>query len=213
VPVSQTRSVSASAHVTGGDPSSQAFSASGFGAFDQTASAFSSNPSQGQLTGTSATIRQQSVIEDTLLLADLNGHMLYTLSVGPTSTQSVFDVTFDLTAPASYFLTNGQESSPWGTHAVTLYDASDLVLASLPSGGYFPPGYPEIAPGVAGVLAPGRYRMKAQFDRDRASDFIGEGRIRAAASLRFTPIPEPGSALLLALGLGALGARRPRTES
>jgi hypothetical protein len=211
VPVSQTRSVSASAQKPSGAPVTSSFSAGDFGPFDQTASATATD-NNGFVT---STVRQTSSIGESSISSMLQGFFTHQLG-GAASTQSIFDVTFDLTAPASYQLGNGQVAYAfgYGTHAVTLRDANGQVIAQPPLGYYYPFDSPVLGPAwvsvSSGVLAPGRYRMTAQWDRGTPGD---PGSWYAGAVLSLTAVPEPGSALLLALGLGALAARRARTES
>ncbi len=197
VPVSQTRSVSAFADGNPGAPASASFAASDFAPFNRTAVATSyQNPSDTFGPRIEALINQTSSIEDARIRMTTNGY-LFTISLGGTgSVQTVFDVTFDLTLPSTYtipslIVRNG------GTWAWALTDSNDVVLASQ-SGGF------------AGTLAPGRYRLNAQFDKSNlgSSAASGDGGFNGFVDLRVTVIPEPGTAALLALGLGSLAARR-----
>jgi len=211
VPVSQARSVSASASVTGGQPSSSSFSASDFGPWDQTATAGSSrvNPS-GTMTNS---VRQRSTIGESSLSSEIDGGMLRTeFGGGSGSTQSVFDVTFDLTGTASYKLANGLNQSSLIGHVVTLYDVNGQVIAQ-PIARMFPVGYPDAYDlmGLAtGVLGAGRYRLTVQWNRNGVADFGPDSTFDGVMNLAFTPIPEPGTVPLFVLGLGALAARRQR---
>jgi hypothetical protein len=216
VPVSQTRSVTASAQVSGGPLSSSSFSASDFGLFDQTASAESVHPSgPGWRVGTS--VSQLSTIGADRLTAHLEiGYGApFGTPVGSALTQSLFDVTFDLLESANYQLGNGKDPNSFGSgsHVVTLRNESGQVIAQPGAGHYFPHGSDDLLAWTSvasGVLAPGRYRLTAEWNQGVPAD---PDSWDAAVVMLFTPIPEPGSALLVALGLGALAARRARTES
>ena len=123
-------------------------------------------------------------------------------------------MTFDLLAPASYKLGNGQVAYQfgYGSHVVTLRDESGQVIAQPGWGDYVlgeddPFYYISVA---SGVLVPGRYRLTAEWNRGFPGD---PGQWDAAAVLQLTAIPEPATALLLASGLGWLAARRRRSES
>jgi len=59
-----------------------------------------------------------------------------------------------------------------------------------------------------GSLAAGRYRIKAQWDKSNLGVDFADGGFGTFVEFLATPIPEPGTAALLALGLGALAARR-----
>jgi hypothetical protein len=210
VPVSQTRSVTAFADADPGDPSSQSFSATDFGVFDQAASATSFYPGS-PIWRISNSVRQTSTIEDARLTVTLSGSFTWEIVGGTTYTQSVFDVTFDLTAPANYQLGNGQVAYQYGygTHVVTLWDANDQVIAQ-PPWNVYPPGSTDPSVGWAsvssGVLQPGRYRLTAQWDRGFPGD---PGSWNAAAILSLAAIPEPGTGLLVISGLlGLAGWRR-----
>lgn len=211
VPVSQTRSVTAFADADPGDPASSSFSAADFGTFDQTASATSYYP--GSVSWyISNSVRQTSTIEDARLTSVLSGSFTWQIVGGTTSTQSIFDVTFDLTAPASYQLANGQEAYQfgYGTHVVTLRDANGQVIAQPPWNVYVPGSTdPDYFLSVSsGVLQPGRYRLTAQWDRGFPGD---PGQWDAAAVLSLTEIPEPGTSLIVVGGLlGLAGWRRAR---
>ena len=217
VPVSQTRSVTASADATQGDPAFQSFSAPDFGTFNQTAGAISCSvalPNQCMSTG----VKQTSTIEDTRLTSSLVVGASWTpFASGPMSTQSIFDVTFDLTAPASYKLGNGKVTDLLGsgTHTVTLSDETGEVIKKLFSAYYVPTtpppgGYTDLLGWVStgsGVLQPGRYRMTAQWDQGSPAD---PGGVNAAAVLLLSAIPEPGSGLLVIAGLMGLAGWRSR---
>jgi PEP-CTERM motif len=113
---------------------------------------------------------------------------------GTASVQTIFDVTFDLTTPITYQIVM-QTSSSHGPWMWALRDSNGLALAS---------GSGSIG-GANGSLAAGRYSLHYQFDGvhfgvlDSFDGFL---------DMRVTPIPEPGTAALLALGLGALAATR-----
>jgi hypothetical protein len=211
VPVSQTRSVSQFIQHTGGVPASSFHSAPDFAPFDRSAGARSSSP-QNSSWEVRGNVRQSSSIADDHLLAELSGSMTRSNFIGASGTgsqQSIFDVAFDLTTASSYRLLNGVDydiTAPFGSHVVTLFDANDNVIRQLPTGP-FPidtsPGRPP-----TGVLEAGRYRLRAEWNRLAIADPTEFPGFRAAAYLGFTPIPEPGTALLVALGLGALGVKR-----
>jgi hypothetical protein len=218
VPVSQTRSVSASAQVTGGPLVSSSFSASDFAVFDQSAGAYSQHPA-GPAWYVSNGVGQESTIGEDRLTAHLEASFGWgTPGPGGTaSTQSLFDVSFDLLESANYQLGNGMVNRfgifPSATHTVTLRNESGQVIAQPGAGYYFPTGSDDLLAWtsvVSGILPAGRYRLTAQWNNGFAPD---PDIWNAAAVLLFTPIPEPGSALLVALGLGALAARRHRAES
>jgi hypothetical protein len=211
VPVSQTRSVSASAQITGGPLVTASFSASDFGVFDERASATSVHPS-GPGWYVSNGVRQTSTIGDDSLSAHLQISFGWPFGApgGTAQTQSVFDVTFDLLEPANFRLGNGKEPNDIfsGSHAVTLRNELGQVIAQPPANYYYPPGSNDLLAWMSvasGVLAPGRYRLTAEWNQGFPGD---PGSWNAAAVLLLTPIPEPGTALLVALGLGGFAARR-----
>jgi hypothetical protein len=217
VPVSQTRSVSAFAQIDapGGLPSSSSFSAGDFGPWSsQTAGATSYHPSNpGWYVGNS--VRQTSSIGEDRLSAHVSGSFggaggVFGPYAGDVDTQSLYDITFDVLEPVNYRLGNGREPFSFGSHVVTLRNESGQVLAQPPPAYYYPPGSDDLLAWMSvasGALAPGRYRLTAHWDGGFAPD---PGTWTAAAVLRLTAIPEPGTALLVALGLGALAARRER---
>jgi hypothetical protein len=215
VPVSQTRSVSASAQITGGPLVTSSFSASDFGVFDQVASANSVHPAgPGWFVATG--VGQTSTIGEDRLSAHLEIGFSWPFGApgGSASTQSIFDVTFDLLESANFELGNGKDPNSFGSgsHVVTLRNESGLVIAQPFAGYYFPHGSDDLLAWTSvasGVLQPGRYRLTAEWNQGFPAD---PGSWDAAAVLLFTPIPEPGAALLLALGLGLLTARRVRSE-
>ena len=218
VPVSQTRSVSQVVQYDNGlrtgVPASSTQSADDFAPFNKTASAISFDPLnsgsyvQGQ-------VGQVSSIGDHTLVSESSGYMIRSFTgVGTGSQQSVFDVTFDLTDEANYRVANGAglDSSYLGTQVVTLWDANGNLI-SKPTAQVYPAGYPDDLSmgGVGGVLQPGRYRLRAEWNRTAVADqFEWPPGFHVAAYLTFTPIPEPGTSLLVALGLGGLAARRQR---
>lgn len=209
VPVSQTRTVSASAQITGGPLVSSSFSASDFGVFDQAAGATSVHPA-GPGWYVSTGVGQTSTIGDDFLSAHLEIGFGWPFGApgGTAQTQSIFDVTFDLLEPANFQLGNGKDPNSFGsgTHAVTLRNELGQVIAQPFAGHYFPHGSDDLTAWfsvASGVLAPGRYRLTAEWNQGFPAD---PGTWDAAAVLLLTPIPEPGTALLLALGLGALAA-------
>lgn len=193
-PVSQTRNVSAFADGTPGDPASAFFAASDFAAFNRTAEAVSQRPGF-PFDQIHARIHQNSSIDDARVFFTMDGALFQSNLGGTGSVQTVFDVTFDLTLPSTYtiftlIVRNGGDLQ-W-----TLTDSNDLVLA----------GYG--LPGQSGTLAPGRYRINAQLDKSNLGVNGPDGSITGSLQFRVTPIPEPGTAALLALGLGALTAMR-----
>ena len=194
VPVSQTRSVSAFADGNPGAPASSSFAASDFAPFNRTAAATSyQNPSDTFGPRIEALINQTSSITDTRIRLNSFSGYLFTISLGGTgSVQSVFDVIFDLTLPVTYTFLSSLTTNG-GTFQRVLMDSNDVVI-----------------PGFTGTLAPGRYRIIAQFDRSSlgSSAASGDGGFNGFVDFNVTVIPEPGTAALLALGLGALAAKR-----
>jgi hypothetical protein len=196
VPVSQTRSVSASVDADPGDPSSVFEAASDFGTFFQTATAIASDPN---LPGYSlqASITQNSFFEDARISVSMNG-TVFAYGVGGTaSVQSIFDVTFDLTVPSSAFIISGFFSNG-GSYQMSLTDPDGVVLATQ-SGA---------VGGNPFMLDPGRYRLSVQLDKSNPGVNGPDGSFSAFTDFSVTPIPEAGTAGLLALGLCALASRR-----
>ena len=208
VPVSQTRTVTASAVAAGGTPSStSSHAATNFANFNQTASAGFPDPVHNP-TGTlpccrwTSRLGQVSRIEPSRLYADASGSAYYTEIVGVSvrgSASSVYDITFDLTAPSSYFLISFHSSTYFTTHTATLYDAGGAVIKHVAG-----------MSGAAGTLMPGQYRflVVTALPERSITDSGGYEPYRGWADLTFTLIPEPGTASLLGLGLAMLGAQR-----
>ena len=202
-PVSQTRTVSASADNNPGNPVSTTQGAPGFGAFDATAGAYSFNPGldpTGSMgcCGLVSSLRQRSTIEATRLWIDGTGAMYYQqLGSGTASTSLVYDVTFDLTAPSSYSVVTFLQTVYGATFSVKLWDYTNAVVFSL--GGF---------QSSVGTLMPGQYRFEVLLSRNGVGVDVPDGSFQGWADLNFTLIPEPGTASLLGLGLALLAARR-----
>jgi hypothetical protein len=208
VPVSQTRTVSAFAQVGGGVPASGSFSAPDFGPWNQAAGGTAYHPA-GPAYFAVSSVRQTSTIEDDRLSSGVTSEMYYAYTYdAPLTQDSLFDVTFDLLEPARFSLVNSVLLDPepnllFGEQLVTLMDENgDVVVQrnafNLPHPGFIPPAF-------TGMLAAGRYRVVADWNRffhDRSAPMTGN------FDLVFTPIPEPGTALLLAFGLATVAARR-----
>jgi hypothetical protein len=99
----------------------------------------------------------------------------------------VFDVTFDLTVTSDYVLTpffSGLSSA----HEFALTDEGGDVLP------------------LIGTLDPGRYRLRSVVGNTETVPGTTGTPFTAIVDLVF--VPEPGSAALLAFGLGLLAARR-----
>jgi len=220
VPVSQTRTVSAFAQISapGGLPSSSSYSAGDFGPWSQTAGATSYHPAgPGWYVGNS--VRQTSTIGEDRLSAFVTGSFggaggVYGPYGGTVDTQSLYDITFDVLEPVTYQLWNGivqnSQFGGFGSHVVTLRNESGQVIAQPFAVDILPPGSNDASAWMyapSSVLSPGRYRVTAQWDGGYAAD---PGSWDAGMAMRFTAIPEPGTALLVALGLVALVARRSR---
>jgi hypothetical protein len=202
-PISQTRSVSASADSNPGEPSSVSHSAPGFGAFHATAGAYSFNPGLDptgaiRCCGLVSSLTQRSIIEPTRLWVDGTGRMYYEqLGGGTASTSLVYDVTFDLTAPSRYDVVTFFQSGYGGTFSATLWDHTNAVVFSL--GGF---------QARVGTLLPGQYRFEVLLSRTSVGVDVPDGSFQGWADLNFTLIPEPGTASLFGLGLAMLAARR-----
>jgi hypothetical protein len=202
-PISQTRTVSASADNNPGDPSSASHSAPGFGAFDAQASAYSFNPNldptgQTGCCGLVSRLRQRSTIEADRLWVDGTGAMYYgELGGGTASTSLVYDVSFNLTAPSSYDVVTFFQTGYVGTFSATLWDHTNAVVFSL--GGF---------QFRNGTLMPGQYRFEVLLSRNAVGVDSVDGSFQGWADLNFTLIPEPGTASLLGLGFAMLAARR-----
>ncbi|HEY8494661.1 MAG TPA: hypothetical protein VIN04_12260 [Myxococcota bacterium] len=95
------------------------------------------------------------------------------------------DVTFTVSAPTAY--TVSSVSSPLGSWAL------------------FGPGDGEIILENEGILAPGRYRLSTYLE-------LPPSLSADALTLTLVRLPEPGTALLLGLGIAALGRRSGRTD-
>lgn len=216
VPVSQTRSVSAFAQIdaSGGLPDSSSYSAGDFAPWNQTAGATSYHPAgPGWYVGNS--VRQTSTIGEDRLVAHVAGSFggaggVFGPYGGTVDTQSIYDITFDVLEPVTYQLGNGLVETAFGlgSHVVTLRNESGQVLAQ-PSADYYVVGSDSptnsFLSKASGALEPGRYRLTAHWDGGFAFD---AGSWNAGMAMRFTAVPEPGTASLLALGLVALAARR-----
>jgi hypothetical protein len=202
-PISQTRTVSATADNNPGTPNSVSHSAPGFGAFNATAGAYSFDPNLDptgaiRCCGLVSSLTHRSIIEPTRLWVDGTGAMYYQqLGGGTASTSLLYDVTFDLTAPSSYGVITFFQSVYGGTFSATLWDHTNAVVFSI--GGF---------QGRAGTLMPGQYRFEVLLSRNGVGVDVPDGSFQGWADMTFTLIPEPGTASLLGLGLALLAARR-----
>lgn len=191
-PVSQTRSITASASHPAGTPSSNTLAASGFGAFQRRVRA-TSGP-VGDVTD--VFIQQSSMIHEDSIHMVVDGIGLRSLAgLGDGSASSIFDISFDLTVTSSYELMyNGLVGTLTSTGGA-LSDATGVILDLLP------------VTQQSGILNPGRYRIEI-FANGSAADTEDAGRIHQHLDLTFTPVPEPSTAALIASGFAVLALTR-----
>lgn len=119
--------------------------------------------------------------------------------------QSIFDVTFDLTSPSEAFVAAAFFTAGAGIFDLSLTDSNGQVIAT--ENGVV---VPHDDNGLF-LLDSGRYRLAVQVDKSSIGVNSPDGGFNALAQFSATPIPEPGSAGLLALGLALLASRRPRS--
>lgn len=192
VPVSQSRTVTASASHPFGTPSSDSESAPDFGPFD--GSAYASSSYFADIVAASA--QQTSTIGPDGIGLMVDGTAYFGLYGGTATATSSFDVTFDLLVASEFSLFYESISNFFVTTSGALLDSDGGVVVQLS-------GFTA----ETGMLDPGRYRLQAFATAQQAPDSF-EGNVFQNLTLELTPIPEPSTALLLACGFAALVARR-----
>jgi hypothetical protein len=148
--------------------------------------------------GSSWTASQSSTVASTLLA----GVGQAGTSTGETgNASSIYDITFDVDVATPYKITGVLDNQSSGL-ALTfqLFEGSN-VLYEVDGGGVF--GTTPLS--NQDVLAPGTYRLLVQ------ASFAGAGAgDQASYSFEFGQVPEPGTGLLVMLGLSVLSLRRTR---
>ncbi|HVH20009.1 MAG TPA: PEP-CTERM sorting domain-containing protein [Myxococcota bacterium] len=137
----------------------------------------------------SATITQTSLITDSRIYITwfgTNYRYGYGDAVG---SEGHVDVVFDLSVPSTFTYWDGYSGVGLFTRSLTDSSGSQVPYGQLPAG---------------------RYRLTADVIGASFATSGPEGSINNWLDLTFTPIPEPGTALLVVFGLGALAARRER---
>ena len=117
------------------------------------------------------------------------------------SASSIYDITFDVDVATPYRITGALDNQSSGV-ALTfqLFEGASL-LYEVDGGGVFG----TTALSGQDVLAPGTYRLLVQ------ASFSGAGPgDQASYSFELAQIPEPGTGLLVGLGLSVLALRRTR---
>jgi hypothetical protein len=194
VPVSQARSVTATASHPSGVPSSDTESAPDFGPFNVTALA-SSGPI-GDLTRASA--NQTSLIGDDKITLSATLIAVLGLLGGTANASSSFDVTFDLltTSNYSFFPAASIDSFRSASGRLSKSDGTVLYGFSSSSGG-------------GGTLEAGRYRLELSSSNTGVPASIAASGGQSF-QLAFTAIPEPSTAWLVSAGILAMGAAHQR---
>ena len=188
-PVSQTRSITASASHPSGTPTSSTQAAPDFAEFSKRATA-NSGPASDR---TTVFIQQRSQFDEQGLHLVVDGLALFGV-LGEGSASSIFDVSFDLPVESEYELHyNG---------LVTAF-AARAAPSRIPRESSWSPPVTELT----GVLAAGRYRLEI-FANGRAAQLEDDGRIHQHIDLHFMPIPEPSTAALIAAGFALLRVAR-----
>ena len=191
VPVSQTRSLAASASHPSGTPSSDMQAAPDFGEFSERASA-TSGPLGDRV---QVFVQQRSMIHEDSIHMVVDGLGLRSLTGGDGDASSIFDVSFDLTVTSEYDLMYNGLASSFTSTGGALSDSTGVLLDFLP------------VTEQTGILGPGRYRIEI-FATGRAADTEDEGRIHQHLDLFFTPVPEPSTASLLVAAFAVLAVAR-----
>lgn len=210
VPVSQDRSVSASATVSfpPGDSDSQLLSASDFAPFDQTANA---SASSGSYSGT-AQASQTSIITATSIHAYGSTSMqtvddsTFIAGAGVSEVEIVFDVTQQAEFDLDVFLSGSFADDfglGYGANASLTGPAGVILTVDLPQQEFYWDGF------ASGVLEPGRYTLEARgFAGVPSFSFFSDTSGGYQVDLWLTAVPEPGTAGLLAAGLAMFALRR-----
>ena len=187
VPVSQSYSVSAMVDPTGPPaPITDMESSSAPGRLD--AGAFAAHPTFPGFTAR-ASIEQTTLLTDSRIYITwfgTNYRYGYGDAVG---SEGHVDVVFDLSVPSTFTYWDGYSGVGLFTRSLTDSSGSQVPYGQLPAG---------------------RYRLTADVIGASFATSGPEGSINNWLDLTFTPIPEPGTALLVVFGLGALAARRER---
>ena len=187
VPVSQSYSVSAMVDPSGAPgPITDTESSSTPGSLRATS--FAAHPTFPGFVA-SATITQTSLITDSRIYITwfgTNYRYGYGDAVG---SEGHVDVIFDLSVPSTFTYWDGYSGVGLFTRSLTDSSGSQVPYGQLPAG---------------------RYRLTSDVIGASGATSGPEGSINNWLDLRFTPVPEPGTALLVALGLGALAVRRER---
>ena len=189
--VLQARTVSVSVH--GQTDASQSVSAPDFGPFDGTATA-----SAG---GGDATSHQVSTLSASgiSVVGDFHADNPAFAGTGTTRGESLTDVTFSISSPATYRLSGMVAQSSFNTHPRTVRLTGPATNVDLEGPNSFD---------TSGALAPGQYRLFV--DVVSATAFGSSSDPTSGFNASFTVVPEPSSVFPAAVCVILLVARRKR---
>jgi hypothetical protein len=217
VPVSQDRRVTATAEfwLPVAQTDSESFSATDFGPFSEMAGAMLDQDGDS----ISASASQTSSFGDSGIQASgsaaaMDPNAAIFLGDGTAQANSTFVLTFDLLSAVDYFFSadlTASASGPGASSRLRLTGPGGILFDEL----IFTPdeffGFGQFS----GTLLPGQYTLEAFAN---ATFPAGSGASTRSASysvdLSFTPVPEPGTGLLVSLGLlGPAAARTSRRRT